>query len=120
MNYSEEIEKGLEIAREQLGDIDVFIDIYDLTMAWISEKIVESSGKAVEEIVGRPVDEVTFMAIEKYSDFIRKIIIEKNKIYDIPAKTKDGEKKVYKTEHIVVEINGAPRFVAGKVLEVRE
>jgi len=116
MDFYDEIEAGLDIAGKQLGQIDVLIDLFDFTLAWLSEGTAAIAGQSADDIIGKAVSDVTFLSNQMYASFVKSLVADAQKIYKVPVKANDGTTVYYEAEHYLVELKGCPRFIAVKVL----
>ena len=116
----DDTKRGLELSKNKLGDIDVFVDLFGFNIAWINETIARIAGLKVEDIIGKHVSKITLLGGNEYYDFLKQSLRSDERILDVPVKASDGRTIVYKSKHYIIDLDGTPRFFAVKVLKTIE
>ena len=122
MYWDEDTSQGFKIAEQQLGNFDLLIDIFDLTIVWMNEKTSESASKKPEYFIGKEVSEVTLLGSDEYASFIRNIVSKDAMpaMLRIPIKVGDGKTIIYEANHYPISLTTYPRFIAVKIIKVEK
>jgi hypothetical protein len=105
-----DLKRLLSKSKKQIKDPDAIIDMYDQTFVWVKEKSARKFGYSSSEMVDERIFKFSYLEIRKSKELLTSFL-SKNKIREIPLKTRDGEKVLKKVKYKILFLEKTPFLI---------